>query len=140
MNSFLLLCDMFSFVFLKKLKTPKRHFEIIWPLANSVKEKISSNYLFIIGFIDRIQIPRILSGIFYAFHVSLQHFFQSPNVVIEIFNLFPKIKILTRQTGDFMLETSLCCVCWNEKQKRSKICCSNPTDLTWCDPNAQIVS
>ena len=29
MNSFLLLCDVFSFVFWKKLKTPKRHFEII---------------------------------------------------------------------------------------------------------------
>ena len=32
MNSFLLLCDVFSFVFLKKLKPPKRHFEINWPL------------------------------------------------------------------------------------------------------------
>ena len=32
MNSFLLLCDVFSFVFWKKLKTPKRNFEIIWPL------------------------------------------------------------------------------------------------------------
>ena len=31
-NSFLLLCDVFSFIFWKKLKTPKRHFEIIWPL------------------------------------------------------------------------------------------------------------
>ena len=27
-----LLCDMFSFVFWKKLKTPKRHFKINWPL------------------------------------------------------------------------------------------------------------
>ena len=33
MNSFLLVCDVFSFVFWKKLKTPKRHFEIIWPLG-----------------------------------------------------------------------------------------------------------
>ena len=33
MNSFLLICNMFSFVFWKKLKTPKRHFEINWPLA-----------------------------------------------------------------------------------------------------------
>ena len=33
MNSFLLLCDVFSFVPWKKLKTPKRHFEINWPLA-----------------------------------------------------------------------------------------------------------
>ena len=33
MNSFLLLCEVFSFVFWKKLKTPKQHFEIIWPLA-----------------------------------------------------------------------------------------------------------
>ena len=33
MNSFLLLCDVFSFIFWKKLKTPKRHFEIIWHLA-----------------------------------------------------------------------------------------------------------
>ena len=30
---FLLLCDVFSIVFWKKLKTPKRHFEINWPLA-----------------------------------------------------------------------------------------------------------
>ena len=33
MNSFLLLCDVFSFVFWKKLKTPNRHFEIIWLLV-----------------------------------------------------------------------------------------------------------
>ena len=33
MNSFLLLCDVFSFIFWKKLKTPKRHFEIIWHLS-----------------------------------------------------------------------------------------------------------
>ena len=33
MNSFLLLWDVFSFLFWKKLKTPKRHFEIIWPLV-----------------------------------------------------------------------------------------------------------
>ena len=32
-NLFLLLCDMFSFVFWKKLKTPKRHFNINWPLG-----------------------------------------------------------------------------------------------------------
>ena len=31
-NSTLLLCDLFSFVFWKNLKTPKRHFEINWPL------------------------------------------------------------------------------------------------------------
>ena len=33
MNSFLLLCDVFSFLFWKKLKSTKIHFEIIWPLA-----------------------------------------------------------------------------------------------------------
>ena len=33
MNSFLQVWDMFSFVFWKKLKTPKRHFEINWPLS-----------------------------------------------------------------------------------------------------------
>ena len=31
-NSTLLLGDLFSFIFLKKVKTPKRHFEINWPL------------------------------------------------------------------------------------------------------------
>ena len=31
-NSFLLLCDVFSFNFWKKLKSTKRHFEIKWPL------------------------------------------------------------------------------------------------------------
>ena len=31
-NSTLLLVDLFSFVFWKKVKTPKRHFEINWPL------------------------------------------------------------------------------------------------------------
>ena len=30
---FLPLCDVFTFIFWKKLKTPKRHFEIIWPLT-----------------------------------------------------------------------------------------------------------
>ena len=35
MNEFvLLLCDVFSFVFWKKLKTPKRLFEINWPLEH----------------------------------------------------------------------------------------------------------
>ena len=33
MNSFLPVCDVFLFVFWKKLKTPKGHFEIIWPIA-----------------------------------------------------------------------------------------------------------
>ena len=32
-NSSLLLVDFFSFVFWKKVKTPKRHFEINWPLV-----------------------------------------------------------------------------------------------------------
>ena len=32
MNLFLLVWDVFSFVFWRKLKTPKKHFEIIWPL------------------------------------------------------------------------------------------------------------
>ena len=32
MNSFLLLCDVFSFIFWKKLKSTKRHFEINRPL------------------------------------------------------------------------------------------------------------
>ena len=32
MNSFLLLCNVFSFIFWKKLKSPKRHFEIKRPL------------------------------------------------------------------------------------------------------------
>ena len=34
-NSTLLLVDLFLFVFWKKVKTPKRHFEISWPLAFS---------------------------------------------------------------------------------------------------------
>ena len=33
-NSTLLLVDLFSFVFWKKVKTPKRHFEINWPLVH----------------------------------------------------------------------------------------------------------
>ena len=32
-NSILLLWDLFSFVFLRKLKTQKRHFKINWPLV-----------------------------------------------------------------------------------------------------------
>ena len=41
-----LVCDMFSFVFRKKLKTPKRHFEIIWPLlqGNLVWRALSYAY------------------------------------------------------------------------------------------------
>ena len=35
MNSFLLLCDVNLLVFWKKLKRPKRHFEIDWPLTHS---------------------------------------------------------------------------------------------------------
>ena len=34
-NSILLLVDLFSFVFWKKVKTPKRHFEINWPLVTN---------------------------------------------------------------------------------------------------------
>ena len=33
-NSTLLLVDLFSFIVWKKVKTPKRHFEIIWHLQN----------------------------------------------------------------------------------------------------------
>ena len=36
--------DLFSFVFWKKLKTPKRHFEIIWPLATMYFEKTLGTY------------------------------------------------------------------------------------------------
>ena len=43
MNSFLLLCDLFSFVFWKKLTIPKRHFEINWPLG-------AQNKLLVISF------------------------------------------------------------------------------------------
>ena len=38
MNSFLQVCDVISFVFWKKLKTPKRHFEIIWPLISTANQ------------------------------------------------------------------------------------------------------
>ena len=38
MNSFLLLCDVFLFVFWKKLKTPKRHFKINRPLGKGQEE------------------------------------------------------------------------------------------------------
>ena len=38
----LLLCNVFSFVFWKKLKSPKRHFEIIWPLNQN---KVSWCYI-----------------------------------------------------------------------------------------------
>ena len=37
--------DLFSFVFWKKLKTPKRYFEIKWPLETSVNAKIDIFYL-----------------------------------------------------------------------------------------------
>ena len=41
-NSTLLLVDLFMFVFGKKMKTPKRHFEINWPLAHpSLGQKFS---------------------------------------------------------------------------------------------------
>ena len=39
MNSFLLLCDVFLFVFWNKLKPPKRHFKITWPLVKQNKMK-----------------------------------------------------------------------------------------------------
>ena len=37
--------DLFSFVFWRKLKTPKRHFEINWPLAGKSKKKPWKIYL-----------------------------------------------------------------------------------------------
>ena len=37
-NSILLLWDLFLFVFWRKLKTPKRHFEINWPLVHTYCE------------------------------------------------------------------------------------------------------
>ena len=40
MDSFLLLCDVFLFVFWKKLKTPKRHFELSDLLTFGEKDKI----------------------------------------------------------------------------------------------------
>ena len=38
MNSFLLLCDMFSFVFWRKSTTPKNRFKINWPLKKKGKK------------------------------------------------------------------------------------------------------
>ena len=45
MNSFLLLYDMFLFFFWKKLKTPKRPFEINWPLVGLHMRSVT-NFLF----------------------------------------------------------------------------------------------
>ena len=45
-NSFLLLCDVFSFVFWKKLKIPKWHFKIIRPFPWKSKNYISELYVF----------------------------------------------------------------------------------------------
>ena len=42
MNSFMLLPGVFSFVFWKKLKTPRRHFEINWPLGTQNKNHFSN--------------------------------------------------------------------------------------------------
>ena len=50
-NLTLLLVDLFSFVFWKKVKTLKRHFEINWPLAKRAKliygffSRFSSRYI-----------------------------------------------------------------------------------------------
>mgnify|MGYP001448702005 CR=1 FL=1 len=38
-NSILLLVDLFSFVFWKKVKTPKRHFETNWPLLHGKRSE-----------------------------------------------------------------------------------------------------
>ena len=46
MNSFLLLCNIFFFFFWKKLKTPKRHFEIIWPLVRFICSIDELNWVF----------------------------------------------------------------------------------------------
>ena len=43
MNSFLIVCEVFSFVFWKKLKTPKRHFKIIWRLVCHLWKKTLSS-------------------------------------------------------------------------------------------------
>ena len=43
MDGPLLVCNMFSFVFWKKLKTLKRHFEIIWHLVVTNSGRISCN-------------------------------------------------------------------------------------------------
>ena len=40
MNSFLPLCDVFLFIFWKKVKSPKRHFEIIWTLVKRKKRNV----------------------------------------------------------------------------------------------------
>ena len=69
MNSFLLLCDVFSFVFWKKLKTPKKPFEIPWHLESSSKNisKICTD-------------PNKRSGLFKLWHthVTAVHIVQCP--------------------------------------------------------------
>ena len=54
MKSFLLLCDVFSFVFWKKLKTPKRHFEIIWPLESFISLEYHWHKISCIGTLGKI--------------------------------------------------------------------------------------
>ena len=44
-NSSLLLYAMFLFIFWKKLKTPKRHFEINWPLKGQTISKANNGLL-----------------------------------------------------------------------------------------------
>ena len=53
MNSFLLLCDVFLFI-LKKLKTPKKPSEIIWPLVSALKSCITKweKYNFLLKNLD----------------------------------------------------------------------------------------
>ena len=79
MSSFLLLCDVFSFVFWKKLKSTKRHFEINWPLAEL---STKNEFFFILLLTNKYYRTSKVKIFFYSF-LSLFTSLQN-NLVVSI--------------------------------------------------------
>ena len=78
MNSFLQVCDVFSFVFWKKLKTPKRHFEIISPL---VSIKLTTKSLSIsVAFLENMNFTPLAVQIVQAANFMLSNVAYKPTV------------------------------------------------------------
>ena len=100
MNSFLLLCDVFLFVFWKKLKTPKMHFEINWPLAGSSKMA------------PRILIFSMTMGADYSFElISIETY--APQFIGHNKFFLGSVYIQSRSMGDICKCRQLFCIVLN---------------------------
>ena len=137
------LLDLFLFVFWRKLKTPKRHFEIIWPLQKSSSVEICSIVIefYTEGRVDcsrKSKFPNLSDrcckyNLFDCFlhdlHRALMNTSSSNHNVqfslalfdVELTSFFLPWKNLNKKLQSYQIHTIFCSITYKDKGKLSKI-------------------